>query len=368
MSELSVGLIGTGFVTNLHVEGFRSVKNAKVLAVAGTSEDKAKAFASEHGIADGYGDWRRILERDDIDLVSIGVPNDVHREIVVAAAEAGKQIIIEKPLARTLADADAMLAACEKAGVMLAYAELICFAPKYVRAKQLIDEGALGRVFQIKHGEQHFGPHSDWFWDGERSGGGVMMDMGCHGAEIIRWMYGKPEVESVVAELGTFAHADRTNLDDHANVILRFAGDRVGIIETSWAKPGGMHDSVEIIGDGGVTYADLLKGSSLLTYSEGGYGYAVEKAGDTRGWTHTIYEEAWNYGIPQEMQHFVDCALEGREPIETGKDGRVALEVIYAAYKSAASGQRVTFPLELTPEEAAAPPYQLWRQPANVGG
>ena len=76
-----------------------------------------------------------------------------------------------------------------------------------MRAKELIDEGAFGRVFQIKHGEQHSGPHSDWFWQGERSGGGVMMDMGCHGVEVIRWMYDKPAVESVTAELGTFMHA-----------------------------------------------------------------------------------------------------------------------------------------------------------------
>lgn len=368
MKDLGIGLIGTGFVTDLHAFAFSRDQRADVRAVAGTSAEKATAFAAERGIPDGVGDYRRLLERDDIDVVCVGVPNDAHRDIVVAAAQAGKQVIIEKPLARTLDDADAMIDACRAAGVHLFYAELICFAPKYVRAKQLIEEGALGRVFQIKHGEQHFGPHSDWFWDGERSGGGVMMDMGCHGAEIIRWMYGKPEVASVTAELGTYAHADKTDLDDHANVILKFAGDRVGIIETSWAKPGGMHDTVEIIGDGGVTYADILKGNSLTTYSESGYGYAVEKSGPTQGWTFTIYEEAWNYGIPQEMSHFMDCILDGAEPEETGDDGRVALEVIYAAYKSAASGTRVSFPLELTPEERAAPPYRLWKGAPAVTG
>jgi myo-inositol 2-dehydrogenase / D-chiro-inositol 1-dehydrogenase len=362
MSELGVGLIGTGFVTDLHAESFKRVSRAKVLAVAGTSDEKAQSFAAAHDIPDGVGDYRRLLERDDIDMVAVGVPNDLHRDIVVAAAEAGKQVVIEKPLARTLADADAMIEACDAAGVRLMYAELICFAPKYVRAKKLIEEGALGRVFSVKHGEQHYGPHSDWFWDGERSGGGVMMDMGCHGAEITRWMLGKPEVESVYATLDTFVHGDRTQVDDHAVVTIRYEGDRLGLIETSWAKPGGMHDSVEIIGSEGVTYADLLRGSSLLTFSEGGYGYAVEKAPETKGWTHTIYEEAWNYGIPQEMEHFTACVLDGVEPEETGRDGRVSLEVIYAAYRSAAAGRRVDFPLELTAEEAAEPPYRAWKR------
>ena len=108
----------------------------------------------------------------------------------------------------------------------------------------------------------------------------------------------------------------------------------------------------------------LLRGSSLLTYSESGYGYAVEKAGDTRGWTHTIYEETWNYGFPQEMAHFVDCVLHDREPLVTAADGRVVLEAVYAAYRSAGTGQRVTFPLQLSEAERAASPIELWRAPA----
>ena len=366
MTHLGIGLIGAGFIADLHAEALRRVPDATVRVVAARDEGRARAFAADRGIPDATGDWRWVLERSDVDVVCICVPNHLHREVTVAAAQAGKHVICEKPLARTLADADAMIAACAAAGVRLMYGEMICFAPKYVRAKALIDEGALGRVFQIKHGEQHFGPHSAWFWDGAQSGGGVMMDMGCHGVEVIRWMYGRPQIESVTAELGTYVHGERTDLDDHANVVIRFAGNRVGIIETSWAKPGGMHDSIEILGSGGVTYADLLRGSSLLTYSETGYGYAVEKAGDTRGWTHTIYEETWNYGFPQELAHFVDCVLRDREPLVTAADGRVVLEAVYAAYRSAGTGQRVMFPLELSEAERAASPIELWRAPARA--
>ena len=148
----------------------------------------------------------------------------------------------------------------------------------------------------VQQGEQHFGPHADWFWNVDRSGGGVLMDMGCHGVEFARWIYDKPRAVSVTAELGTYVHTDRTRGEDHAIATVRFAGNRVGLIETSWAKRGGMDDRAEIFGSDGVTYADLLRGSSLLTYSEHGYGYAVEKAPDTRGWTFTASDELWNGG------------------------------------------------------------------------
>jgi predicted dehydrogenase len=174
-------------------------------------------------------------------------------------------------------------------------------------------------------------------------------------------MYGKPGVESVSATLGTLVHGGRTDLDDHALAVLHLAGDRLGLIETSWARPGGMNDLVEIVGDGGVAYVDLLRGSSIVAYSEEGYGYAVEKAGDTKGWSFAMFEESWNYGMLQEIQHFVDCLRTGSEPLETGADGRVALEVVYAAYISAGRGERVHLPLQLSDEEAATAPYLLWK-------
>jgi predicted dehydrogenase len=360
MSDLGVGLIGTGFVADLHARGLAGAARARVLAAAGSSLDKARGFADTHGIPDAYGDYRELLARADIDLVCVGTPNDTHREIVLDAAAAGKHVVCEKPLARTLADADAMIAAASQATVKLMYAEVVCFAPKYVRAKQLIDEGALGRVFHVRHCEAHSGPHTDWFWRGQRSGGGVMMDMGCHSLELIRWLYGKPEVEYVSAELGTFVHGERTDLDDHALVTLRFTGDRVGVLETSWAKPGGMDDRLEVIGSGGTCYADLMRGSSLLAYSEAGYGYAVEKASTTKGWTFPIADESWEYGMPHQLAHFVDCVLSDRAPRESGEDGRAVLELIYAAYRSAATGERVHLPLELTPQQAAGAPCEAW--------
>jgi predicted dehydrogenase len=262
------------------------------------------------------------------------------------------------------------------------YAEELCFTPKYVRLKRLLDEGALGQPYLIKQSEKHDGPHSPWFWDVTRSGGGVTLDMGCHAFEFFRWMLGKPAVPapsaadetgvpaaeqtqshetplaqivplhkpraaSVYADMGTFVHQKKTRGEDNAIIIVRFEtddGEVVGMAEESWAKKGGMDDTAEVYGSAGVAYADLLQGNSILTYSESGYSYAVEKAGLTRGWSFTAFEELWNYGFPQEFGHFVDCVAHNRQPLETGEDGRAVLEIILAAYASAGSGKRISLP------------------------
>jgi len=354
--EVGVGLVGCGFIGQVHAEAFSLSGFASVRAVASRSPDRAAQFAARWSIPGWHTDYRELAERADVDLVCVAAPNWLHRDIVLAAAEAGKHVVCEKPLARTLREADEMIAACRRAGVKLMYAEELCFAPKYVRAKELADEGALGEVYLVRQSEQHYGPHSDWFWDPELAGGGVLMDMGCHGIEFARWIYGKPAVRSATAEVGTFVHHQRTRADDHAIVTLRFDRRRAAVIEASWAKPGGMDDRAEILGSRGVTYADLLRGSSLTTFSDVGYGYAVEKAPDTRGWTFTMFEELWNYGFPQEMDHFARCVAEDAVPRETGEDGRAVLEIIYAAYRAARHG-RVELPLQLTDEEAALPPF-----------
>jgi predicted dehydrogenase len=295
-------------------------------------------------------------------MVVLGIPNDLHREVAVAAAQAGKHIVVEKPLAHTLADGRAMVAASKQHHVKLMYAETICFSPKYARAKMLVDEGGIGKVYMVKQGEKHSGPHSDWFYDVARSGGGAIMDMGCHGIEWSRWMFGKPKVKSVVAHCQNVYHT-RTRGEDNSVIIVEFEGGGIAVIEDSWVKHGGMDDRVEIYGTEGVIYCDLLHGSSMETYSLNGYGYAMEKAGDTKGWTFTVFEEAHIYGFPHEMRHFTQCVLNGQPARETGDDGVATLEIIYAAYESAGTGRRVTWPYE--PTNPGGIPVDLWLKAAG---
>jgi predicted dehydrogenase len=298
-----------------------------------------------------------MLKLEGIDMVVIGSPNHTHCEIALQLAAAGKHIVVEKPLCMNLEEANRMIISCKKAGVKLMYAEELCFAPKYVRLKGLLDEGALGYPVLLKQSEKHDGPHADHFWDVERSGGGVTMDMGCHAIQFFRWLNGNNPVKSVYAQMNTAVHKGKTLGDDNAIIIIEFENGVLAMAEESWTKPGGMDDRAEIHGSEGVAYADVLQGNSIQTYSTKGIGYAVEKAGNTVGWSFTMYEEIWNYGFPQEFTHFVDCVLNDKEPLVTGEDGRAVLEVIFAAYESAGSGKKIFLP---SPNQADKP-YKLWK-------
>jgi predicted dehydrogenase len=361
MDKVRVGLLGTGFIGEMHASAFRLLPEAEVTAVASPSPGKAEKFAQKYGIPRFYENYQDLLGLREVDLICIGYPNYLHERVALDAARAGKHVICEKPLCCSLAEADRMIAACRQAKVLLMYAEELCFAPKYVRAKQLVEEGALGKVFRVKQSEEHYGPHAPWFWDVEKSGGGVLLDMGCHSIEYARWVFGKPAVRSVWASLGTYVHQAKTLGEDHSVCVVEYEGGRIGVAENSWAKPGGVDDRVEIYGSTGFTHADLLRGSSMLTYSQSGYGYAVEKAGDTKGYTFTVFEELWNYGFPQEMAHFVRCVQGKEKPLETGEDGREVLKIICAAYQSAGTGQRVEWPYQ--PPEAGKP-IELWKKGA----
>jgi myo-inositol 2-dehydrogenase/D-chiro-inositol 1-dehydrogenase len=356
MQSIGVGLIGSQFIADIHADAFKRVCDAQVVAVASPTEAHVKAFAQKHHIPRWFTDYRELLKLNEVQAVSLCLPNYLHSQATKDAAAAGKHILCEKPLCMNLAEADQMIDACQKAGVLFMYAEELCFTPKYVRAKQLVDEGALGKVYLVKQSEKHFGPHADWFWDVDKSGGGVLLDMGCHGIEFARWILGRPKATSVYAQCGTYVHKDKTRGDDNATVIVEFDNDAVALIEESWARVGGMDDRAEIYGSKGVTYADLLHGSALETYSEVGYGYAVEKATTTQGWTFTMYEENWNYGFPQEMQHFVDCIRQRKTPAVTAEDGKAVLEIILAAYASAGAGKKIALPFK----SDAKKPIDLW--------
>jgi len=351
-----VGLIGSQFISSIHADSLQRCPHAKIVAVASRTRKNADAFAAKFNIPRAFADYRELLALPEVDMVVVGVPNDLHCQVAVDAAAAGKHIVMEKPLCLNLAQADRMIAACQKARVKLMYAEELCFAPKYVRLKQLLDSGALGHPTLLKQSEKHDGPHAAHFWDVTRSGGGVTMDMGCHAIEFFRWMIGRPKIKSVYAQMSCQVHQRKTRGDDNSLIIVEFENGVIGLAEESWTKLGGMDDRAEVHGSAGVAYADLLHGNSIETYSVGGYDYAVEKAGSTKGWSFTIYEEAWNYGFPQEMEHFVDCVRHDRQPLVTGEDGRAVLEVIFAAYASASSGKKIQLPFR----SAAAKPIDLW--------
>jgi predicted dehydrogenase len=343
MERTKVAILGAGFVANVHIESYtRFVHEAEVVAVFSCCADEAKAFAQAHGLPQWYDDLDKLMAESGAQVIDICLPNYLHHEACMKAASANKHVIIEKPLALTLEEADEMIDACKKRGVLLMYAEQLCFCPKYERVRALIERGAVGKVYMLKQAEKHSGPHSDWFYKKETAGGGVLMDMGCHALAWFRWMNKNNPVKSVYADIKTVMHD--TDCDDNTVTIVEFENGVTAVAENSWARHGGMDDRIEVYGDKGVVYADLFKGNSALTYSVDGYDYASEKAGDSKGWTFTIFEEVFNQGYPHELKHFISCVREGKQPLVTGEDGRAVLELIYAAYASAKKGAKVSLP------------------------
>lgn len=357
---VKVGIIGSQFEADIHAASIQTIPDAaEVVAVASPTPGHAAELARRYGIPRVFLDYREMLKERDIEMVTITAPNDLHARMTLDIARAGKHVVCEKPLCMNLEEAEEMIETCRRQGVLLLYAEELFFTPKYRKAKEMADQGAFGKVYLVKQSEKHFGPHSPWFWDVERSGGGVFMDMGCHGIAFCYWFLDRPQIRSVYCQMGTYVHADKTVGEDDSIAILEFENGAVGLVENSWARRGGMDDRVEVYGEGGVSYANLHMGNALPTYSEYGYGYAVEKAPTTKGWSWPVFEELWNYGFPQEMRHFARCVRGKEQPEATGEDGRVVLEALYAGYASAGQGRKIPLPFR---PAGVQRPIDLWLQ------
>jgi len=351
--NIKVGIIGSQFVSHIHTISLKPCSAAEVFAVASPTPGNAQKFAAKHGIPRHFTDYKKLLAMPEVDMIVVGAPNDLHCAIALDAAAAGKHVVMEKPLCLNLAEADRMIDACRKAKVKLMYAEELCFTPKYVRLKQLLDSGALGEPTLVKQLEKHDGPHAPHFWDVERFRRRRDHGHGLSRNRILPLDPWPPGDEIGVCPDGHSRSQRQTDGDDNALIILEFANGVVALAEESWTKMGGMDDRAEIHGSKGVAYADLHHGNAIETYSLEGYDYAVEKAGSTRGWSFTVYEEEWNYGFPQEMAHFVDCVQNDKQPLVTGEDGRAVLEAIFAAYESARTGRKVELPFKTDAKKTA---------------
>lgn len=208
MEKTKVAILGAGFIAHIHLESYkRFVHEAEVVAIYARSREKAEAVAAEFGIPGVYDDVDKLLAESGAEVVDVCMPNYTHYEACLKAARSGKHVIVEKPLAMTLEQADEMIAECKAHGVNLMYAEELCFAPKYERVRDLVERGAVGKVYMLKQAEKHSGPHSAWFYKEECAGGGVMMDMGCHALAWFRWMTGNAKVKSVYSDMKTVFHA-----------------------------------------------------------------------------------------------------------------------------------------------------------------
>ncbi len=335
-----IGLLGSGFVSNFYMEGLRNVSGYEVKVIASPNTEHAASFASRWNIPESSTDMSGVIQRKDIDLVVLGVPNYTHRDLVIECAKAGKHIVCTKPLARTPSEAKEMLDAVKAAGVMHGYAETEVFSPAVIRAHDFIKSGSIGKVLTVRSRESHSGPHNPWFWDSKLSGGGAMLDMGCHTIEAARYFIGKDNpITEVIAWGANLVHHDKTDAEDNAVLLMKFEGGQLGQAELSWTARGGLDLRNEVFGTEGTIFTDITRETPLKVFSRpGASGYVVEKAESETGWLFPPIDEAWTYGYREEMRHFVECVQRNETPRETFEDGYLVNRVLDAGYKSMKSG------------------------------
>jgi len=343
MRKINIGLLGCGFIHNVyHMPAFRSIPEANVVAACAATKQEVEPFADRWKIQKRYygnDGIEHLCADSEVELVDIGLPNFLHLPAVRAAAENRKHVICEKPLARSAKEADEMVAAVRRHGVIHCYAENQVFMPQVVKAKDFIRKGALGRLFWVRSREAHFGPHSKWFWDADLAGGGVLMDMGCHSIEVGRYLIGRRPV-SACAWISTFVHDTRA--EENSVVMVRHEGSELTQAENSWAAHGGFDLRMEMYGSEGAIFLDATRGTGLQMFtvaSEEKVGEIVEKAETKKGWMFPTWNEVEAYGFPNELRHFVSCILDGKEPRETFEDGLLVNKIVDAAYRSVKSGK-----------------------------
>ncbi|MGE5623600.1 MAG: Gfo/Idh/MocA family protein [Methanocella sp.] len=353
-SRIKIGIVGAKFAAELHATAYGRCPDAEVVAVCDLDEARVGAFADRFGIPKRYTNYRDLLWDPEVQLVSICVPNFLHHEVALAACDAKKDVVCEKPLATTVEQGKEMVEAFARSGLRLMYAEDWNFAPALIRAKEIVSEGALGDLLFIKAKETHNGSHSPFAQKLAFCGGGALLHLGCHPAAFVRYLTGQ-EVVEVVAKTspgleGNLVHKGLEG-EDLGVAILTLANKTYAVIEGNYITQGGMDDSVELYGTKGVLKANLTFGSPLSVYSSAGYGYVVEKADLSTGWTTPAIDEFYSLGYQNELAAFVRCVKENR-PVPaggTGEDGLAALAIVKAAYLSSESGRPVN-PLALWKE------------------
>jgi UDP-N-acetylglucosamine 3-dehydrogenase len=318
-------VIGCGNAAReIHVPGVRAAEGADITVFTSRTRASAQALRDEWGAGDVVDNWEDAVTRDDVDAVLIAVPNAFHHDIAVAAAKAGKHVLVDKPMACTTADADAMIAAADTAGVVLVPFHNTRFAAPFVAAAERVAAGDIGSVtgfrFAFGHGgPQTWAPRAEWFFDTKQSGGGCLIDLGVHAVDLVRSVTGD-DIVAVSAAL----NGQRGDVEADAQLVARLRGGAIGSIHASWSSPSGPDHQLTVIGTSGTLHLD---NRTPLTLIDGnGQRERVTLPDIT---SSPLAELLW--------------AIRGeREPSITAADGRAAVAIVQAAYRSAANDSTMT--------------------------
>jgi predicted dehydrogenase len=321
MSTIKVGLLGGGGIVDAHIRGYRAYADAiEVTAVADVADETARRRAAELG-AEAYTDFRQMIVEAELDAIDICLPHHLHAEAIVAAAQAGKDILCEKPLCLTVEEADLVQEVVRATGVTLMCAHNQLYLPAVTKAKQLLDDDLLGTVYEVRTTDSFyndFQPESmGWRASVVTSGGGELMDTGYHPTYLMLHFAGGSPIEATA--LLSRHRLSFMEGEDSAQMLVRFDNGVVGQLVTSWAyDPPPDTERFSIVGEAGSLRSD----GTSVTFTR-------------RGSNSEIYEFSAVDTYAVEIGQFADCLHSGTRPLHTEKEGVEVLRLILAAYEGA---------------------------------
>ncbi len=353
--QLGVGVIGCGGIArHAHLPNIARNPRTRLVAVCDIDLDRAKAFAEEFGDGNtvAYQDYQDLLANPDVEMVNVTTWAAAHAEPVIAAAQAGKHILCEKPIAISLADADAMVAAAKDAGVMLTMGYQPRFGNKWTRVKEIIDAGLLGDIMGATIVSANPSSHGvPWFLKKELAGGGVLIDWGIYTAYTINWWLGK--IDRVYATAKTFRKEVEVrgelltdvDVEDSVAATLEFASGAMGVWYANWAVKANHHHTAIDGREGSL----VLEGDTMRLKSA-----RINDPDFIAGWHEmTVTDPPLVEMHYRKIDHLVKAILDGDPLVLTGEDGRDALELVLGVYQSAETGLPVDLPLVREPVAVA---------------
>lgn len=360
MEKLKTGIIGTGKVAHLHAAALAELEESEFVAVCNANIEGARAFAEQYGVK-AYADVEEMVEDAGVEAVTVCTPHPLHADGAIRAARAGAHVIVEKPLASSLADCDAMIAAAAEEGVKLAMiSQRRLYAPVR-RVKQAIEDGRLGRpvlgtVNMFGWRDRSYYESNEWRGTWAAEGGGVLVNQSPHQLDILQWFMGP------IAELsGYWANLNHPyiEVEDTSVAVIRFKSGALGNIVVSNSQNPALYGKVTVYGGNGATAGVQTDGGAMFVPGIS----AIEEPPVNDIWTIPGEEdllEQWRrqdteffhqfdptrYYHKLQLEDFLRAAIEDRAPLVTGEEGRKTVELFTAIYRSQRDGRAIRFPLE----------------------
>ncbi len=340
------GIIGCGMIANVHARAIAASSGGRLIGAASRSLDSAKTFSARHGAAFFTDDPAELLRRPDINVVCITTPSGAHLDVALAAADAGKHLVVEKPLEISTARAERLVDGCRARGVKLAAIFQARFGPGAGKVKELVDSGRLGRLtlcdaYVKWYRDQAYYDDADWKGTLAGDGGGALMNQSIHAIDLLQWLVGMPS--SVMALSATLVH-ERIEVEDTAVACLRFPHGALGVIEGATSTFPGFRRKVEISGEHGTV---RLEDDAITLWTLRDERYEDERVREQYGSRNEIASGASdarqveNKGHAWQIQDMIDAIREDRPPRIDGAEGTKAVAIVEAIYASARSGKGI---------------------------